>query len=129
MPPDQPTTPNVPTHPISGWQRPEMYRAVVELVAPAAVLDDHAAIERLVRDVVDTFEFTLLRYEAVDFDPIGITAFGVIGESHISVHTWPENRYAHVELLTCTQLPDAAELQDRFPAPAEALVEVRRCEP
>lgn len=106
-----------------------MYRAVIELVAPAAILDDHAAIERLVADVVEAFDFTLLRYEAVDFDPIGITAFGVIGESHVSVHTWPENRYAHVELLTCTALPDAATLRDRFPAPADCLVEVRRCAP
>jgi S-adenosylmethionine/arginine decarboxylase-like enzyme len=106
-----------------------MYRAVAELMAPAPVLDDLEAIEQLVKDVVDTFGLTLLRYEAVDFDPIGITGFGIIGESHISVHAWPEDRYAHVELLTCTTLPDARELRARFPVPEDTLVEVRRCEP
>ncbi|QZY01170.1 S-adenosylmethionine decarboxylase [Halobaculum rubrum] len=123
---EAPTGPSVPD---GEWTRPEMYRAVIELEAPSAALDDLAAVRQLVDDVVERFGFTLLQYEAVDFAPIGVTGFGVIGESHISVHTWPEHRYAHVELLTCTDLPDAETLRERFPLPDEYLVEVRRSEP
>jgi hypothetical protein len=111
------------------WHRPEMYRAVVELVAPPAVLDNTGDVRCLVDDIVDTFDFTLLRYESIDFEPIGVTGFGVIGESHISVHTWPEHRYAHVELLTCTPLPEVKELEKRFPLPSETIAGVRRSEP
>lgn len=111
------------------WQRPQMYRAVIELNAPSGMLDNNADVQRLVEDIVDEFDFTLIQYESVEFEPIGITGFGVIGESHISIHTWPEYQYAHVELLTCTPLPDADELRARFPIPQTMLAEVRRCEP
>lgn len=31
----------------------------------------------------------------------GVTVFAVIAESHISVHTYPEERYAAVDIFTC----------------------------
>jgi len=35
------------------------------------------------------------------FSPYGVTAVVVIAESHLAVHTWPEFRYAAVDLFTC----------------------------
>jgi len=108
------------------WPRPTMYRAVVELAADETFLDDPGAVRGLVEDVVAEFDFELISYDTTRFAPIGVTGIGVIGESHISVHTWPEHRYAHVELLTCTRLPEAEELRRRFPLEDDRLVEVRR---
>jgi len=31
----------------------------------------------------------------------GVTAFMVLLESHIAIHTWPELRYARIELSSC----------------------------
>jgi len=36
-----------------------------------------------------------------DFTPIGKTVFYVLEESHLSMHTWPENGYIHLDLVTC----------------------------
>jgi S-adenosylmethionine decarboxylase len=35
------------------------------------------------------------------FDPQGVTGIIVIAESHLSIHTWPEHRYAAVDFFTC----------------------------
>ncbi len=35
------------------------------------------------------------------FSPYGVTAVVVIAESHLAVHTWPEYKYAAVDLFTC----------------------------
>jgi S-adenosylmethionine decarboxylase proenzyme len=35
------------------------------------------------------------------FSPYGVTAVIVIAESHLAVHTWPEFKYAAVDLFTC----------------------------
>jgi S-adenosylmethionine decarboxylase len=35
------------------------------------------------------------------FSPWGISGVVVIAESHIAVHTWPERRYAALDLFTC----------------------------
>ena len=35
------------------------------------------------------------------FSPQGVTGVVVIAESHLAIHTWPEFRYASVDLFTC----------------------------
>jgi len=35
------------------------------------------------------------------FDPQGVSGVVVIAESHFTVHTWPEHRYAAVDIFTC----------------------------
>jgi S-adenosylmethionine decarboxylase len=47
----------------------------------------------------------ILRYEgnSESFDSGGISAFVLIAESHISVHTFVEQRYASVDIFSCKQ--------------------------
>jgi len=33
----------------------------------------------------------------------GVTAVVIISESHLSLHTWPEHRYAALDIFTCGQ--------------------------
>lgn len=35
------------------------------------------------------------------FEPWGVSGVVVISESHLAIHTWPEYRYASVDLFTC----------------------------
>ena len=35
------------------------------------------------------------------FEPHGVTGLALLAESHISIHTWPENAYAAVDVFTC----------------------------
>jgi S-adenosylmethionine decarboxylase proenzyme len=35
------------------------------------------------------------------FEPHGISGVVVISESHIAIHTWPERRYAAIDVFTC----------------------------
>ena len=35
------------------------------------------------------------------FEPIGVSGVLLIAESHFSIHTWPENRFAGVDIFTC----------------------------
>ena len=35
------------------------------------------------------------------FSPQGVSGVVIIAESHIAIHTWPESRYAAVDLYTC----------------------------
>ena len=36
-----------------------------------------------------------------EFSPVGISGVVVIAESHLAIHTWPEHRYAAVDVFTC----------------------------
>ena len=35
------------------------------------------------------------------FTPVGVTGIVSIAESHISIHTWPEFKYAAVDIFSC----------------------------
>ena len=36
-----------------------------------------------------------------EFNPVGISGVVVIAESHLAIHTWPEHRYAAVDVFSC----------------------------
>jgi S-adenosylmethionine decarboxylase len=40
------------------------------------------------------------------FAPWGISGVVVIAESHLAIHTWPEKRYAAIDLFTCGSTVD-----------------------
>lgn len=37
------------------------------------------------------------------FSPTGISLVYILSSSHIAVHSWPENNYLHIDLITCSQ--------------------------
>jgi S-adenosylmethionine decarboxylase len=44
---------------------------------------------------------SLLRITGHKFEPEGVTILALLAESHASIHTWPTQQYAAVDLYTC----------------------------
>ncbi|MEN3000212.1 MAG: adenosylmethionine decarboxylase [Armatimonadota bacterium] len=42
-----------------------------------------------------------------EFEPYGVSGVVVIEESHYTIHTWPEHRYAAVDLFYCSESVEA----------------------
>src|SRR5919197_3218916 len=65
-----------------------------------------------------------------EFNPFGISGVVVIAESHLSIHTWPEYRYAAVDIFSCGDTLKPAEaaayLVEQFQASRASCVEVKR---
>lgn len=53
------------------------------------------------RQAVTDAHSTLLNVVGHQFQPHGVTMLGLLAESHISIHTWPESHYAAVDVFTC----------------------------
>jgi len=47
---------------------------------------------------------TILDDNFHQFQPIGVSGVVLIAESHISVHTWPENGFAAADIFTCGEM-------------------------
>lgn len=69
---------------------------------PADVLDDADALADAVRRAVAAGEFELLHLHLHRFDPQGVTASAVLAESHINLHSWPEEGTLFVDVATCS---------------------------
>jgi S-adenosylmethionine decarboxylase len=77
---------------------------------PAAVIDDLDRVREALQEAAKAAQSTLLSESAHRFAPQGVTALGLLAESHISVHTWPELGYAAADVFTCGErcLPEKA---------------------
>jgi S-adenosylmethionine decarboxylase len=64
-------------------------------------LDNEAAIRNLMREAASRTGATIVGDIFHHFSPQGVTGVVVIAESHLAIHTWPEFRYASVDLFTC----------------------------
>jgi spermidine synthase len=67
----------------------------------AALLDNREFLVSTVVGAAGSVGATVLDVCARTFSPHGVTALALLAESHVSVHTWPERRYAAVDIMTC----------------------------
>lgn len=58
-------------------------------------------IEALMLKAAKDAGATIVSYKFNTFNPQGISGFVVIAESHLSIHTWPEYKYAAIDIFTC----------------------------
>jgi S-adenosylmethionine decarboxylase len=56
------------------------------------------------------------------FHPQGVTGTVLLAESHLAIHTWPESRFASVDVFVCNFASDnSAKARDLFDALRDAL--------
>ena len=77
-------------------------------------LKDGKAIKKLLRDLPKKFKMRTLgnvvvKKVASDHYPNwGISGFVMLYDSHISIHTWPEDGYVAMDLYSCKNFNDKA---------------------
>ena len=64
-------------------------------------LDDEEFLRNLLESAARYAGATVLQTHSHKFDPQGVTAFCLLAESHISIHTWPEDGRCAVDMFTC----------------------------
>src|SRR5690242_2108034 len=69
---------------------------------PRPWLDSVDALRGALRAAVDAGGFTSLQEMVVPFSPQGITACAVLGESHLALHSWPEEGRLFVDVASCS---------------------------
>ncbi len=65
-------------------------------------LDDLNLVENALKEATAVAGATLLHIHLHHFTPNGgISGVAVLAESHISIHTWPERKYAALDVFMC----------------------------
>ena len=68
-------------------------------------LDSEERLAKAMVDAVDAGGLTMLSYHCHKLHPAGVSCVGVLLESHISFHTWPEEGVITLDLFTCGNSP------------------------
>lgn len=67
----------------------------------AQLLDDLSYIRQELLRAASAVDAHVVGESFHQFTPQGVTGILSIAESHISIHTWPEHRYAAADVFTC----------------------------
>jgi S-adenosylmethionine decarboxylase proenzyme len=94
------------------------------------VLNDLDLLKRCLNEAAVQSGATVVGESFYHFSPHGVSGVVNIAESHISIHTWPEFRYAAVDVFTCGDDVDpekaARIITERLGAQSHSLIELRR---
>lgn len=80
--------------------------------ACAGDLDDAEGLEAALRAGSVKVGATVLGASRTVYQPVGVTVFLPLAESHAMVSTWPEHRYAIVSILLCNDTMDPRVVLD-----------------
>lgn len=68
---------------------------------PFKLLDDPAILTDLLENAAYASGAQVIQSIHKRFKPQGVTVLTLLSESHISIHTWPEDGNAAVDVFTC----------------------------
>lgn len=71
-----------------------------------ALLASRDALRPLLLDAVRAAGATIVTEVFHNFSPHGVSGVIVIAESHVAIHSWPEHRYAAVDIFSCSPVLD-----------------------
>lgn len=70
------------------------------------ILNHAPQLEALLSEGIRRYDLQLKSISSYQFEPVGVTAIAIIGESHVAIHTYPEAGHLSLDIFTCS--PGAA---------------------
>jgi S-adenosylmethionine decarboxylase len=120
---------------VAKLRRPTVNHSAPPLIDNAAGWDPQAlelenSVGSAMKDAAIASEATVVTDSFHEFKPYGVSGAVIIQESHYTIHTWPEHKYAAVDLFYCggTIYVDRAieVLRERFKPGRMKFLVVRR---
>ena len=68
------------------------------------VWETEKSVRGMLDELCQRYDFTVLHRVFHFFEPQGMTCVYVLSESHLSVHTWPEDNFVSIDLFCCRNL-------------------------
>ncbi len=65
------------------------------------ILDRSDEVKDIMIRAAEATGLEVLDFRSHQFNPYGITSMVLLGESHLSIHTWPEFRFAAADIFVC----------------------------
>ncbi|MHA1607318.1 MAG: adenosylmethionine decarboxylase [Candidatus Freyarchaeota archaeon] len=80
---------------------PRGHHIISEVFADPEVLDDLEFLKDTFLTAAEIAGLQILDVKFHKFEPMGVSGILLISESHVSIHTWPEDGYAAIDIFTC----------------------------
>ena len=76
------------------------------------ILNSLEKLEELSDKLIKICKLTKLSKLVHKFEPQGITLITLLSESHLSMHTWPENKSICIDIFSCSDNLDIKKIKE-----------------
>ena len=76
---------------------------LVDIYGCEANLDDVRFLRAVLKKAAAEMGSTVVRTTSHKFSPTGTTVIAILAETHMSIHTWPEYKYAALDIFICNE--------------------------
>ena len=84
----------------------KIVQLLVDLYGCEVDLDDDAFLLSTLERGAEAVRARVVKKITHRFSPQGVSIILILAETHISIHTWPEHRYAAVDIFICGEGKD-----------------------
>ena len=86
-------------------KRPYFQHYVIEILdLEKSAVKNATALRSLAKEFIKKAQLSVCDEINYKFYPRGTTIVFIMSSSHMSLHSWPENNYVHIDLLVCKKL-------------------------
>lgn len=61
-------------------------------------------VKKLAKSIINELKLKVVKEDYYQFKPIGITYCLILSQSHLIIHTYPENQLIHIDLVVCAKI-------------------------
>ncbi|MFQ6068225.1 MAG: adenosylmethionine decarboxylase [Candidatus Bathyarchaeia archaeon] len=76
---------------------------LVDLYGCKGNLDNTEFLTSVLRTAAQMMGSKIIKTASHKFSPTGTTVILILAETHISIHTWPEHKYAALDIFICSE--------------------------
>ena len=76
---------------------------LIDLYGCKGDLNDSQFLTDILKVAAQKMGSKVIKTISYEFSPAGTTVILILAETHISIHTWPENRYAALDIFICSE--------------------------
>ncbi len=80
---------------------------------PSDSISKLSSLKAFANDLVSSLNLTVVGESGNQFSPHGATCVILLAESHLSVHSWPEENYLAIDLFSCMKI-ESIEVFDKI---------------
>lgn len=81
-----------------------LIRHFIALVSTSANSESLFFVKRLAKTIINELKLKVVKEDYYQFKPIGITYCLILSQSHLIIHTYPENQLIHIDLVACVEI-------------------------
>ncbi|MCK4477001.1 adenosylmethionine decarboxylase [Candidatus Bathyarchaeota archaeon] len=81
----------------------QIRESLVDLYGCRADLDNAKFLTDVLEAAAQKMGSKIIKTTYHKFLPTGITVIVILAETHISIHTWPEHKYAALDIFICSE--------------------------